>query len=127
MLIFFYVPALMALPILLIVGIVFVIVPGGFIVVAVALWYVLMSFLGMVGLAATRWQVARATRRRDRAGSAVTPQTTGSPARPIAATATPITAGFLNGQSAGLPRDLLASRLASARSARDERLHGGAG
>src|SRR4051812_3184306 len=52
MLIFVYVPALISLPILLVVGIVFFVVPGGFIIVAVALGYVLMSFLSMVGLAA---------------------------------------------------------------------------
>ena len=111
MLIFLYFPALLALPILLMVGIVFVIVPGGFLIVVGALFNVLMSFLGMVGLAAkSRLQAARATRRRDRAGSAVTPQTTRSPARPVAAAAAPVIAGFLNGQSAGLPRDVLAHR-----------------
>src|SRR3954454_19418920 len=135
MVILLYVPALIGLPILLLAGILFVVVPGGFIIVVGALGYALMSFLGMVGLAAkSRWQAARATRRQDRAGSVVTRKTTRSPARPVAAAAAPIAAGFLNGQSAGLQRDLLThrgepdgvsgvpgTRIASARSASDQR------
>jgi hypothetical protein len=121
MVILLYVPALIGLPILLIAGILFVVVPGGFIIVVGALGYALMSFLGMVGLAAkSRWQAARATRRRDRAGSAVTRQTARSPARPVAAVATPIAAGFLNGQSAGVS-GVPGTHIASARSASDER------
>jgi hypothetical protein len=67
-----YAPLLLCLPVLLVVGLVFVVVPGGFIVVLVGLYYVVLAGLyyassgltGLVGLAAsTRWQ-ARALRAR---------------------------------------------------------------
>ena len=47
-----YVPCLLCLPALLVVGLVFVVVPRGFIVVLIALYYASVGFTGLVGLAA---------------------------------------------------------------------------
>src|SRR5437763_15812072 len=55
--IFIYTPALLCLPALLLVGVVFVVIPGGFIIVLGALYYLLMGFVGEVGLASrTAWR-----------------------------------------------------------------------
>jgi hypothetical protein len=47
-----YAPFLLCLPALLVVGLVFVVVPGGFIVVLSALYYASVGFIGLVGMAA---------------------------------------------------------------------------
>ena len=53
---------LLFLPVLLLVGVVFVVVPGGFIIVLGGLYYLATGFAGLLGLAATgRWR-ARASR-----------------------------------------------------------------
>jgi hypothetical protein len=49
-----YAPLLLCLPALLVVGLVFVAVPGGFIVVLGAVYYVLAGFTGLVGFAAAK-------------------------------------------------------------------------
>ena len=49
-----YAPLLLCLPALLVVGLVFVVVPGGFIVVLGAVYYVLAGFTGLVGFAAAK-------------------------------------------------------------------------
>src|SRR3954447_4386769 len=71
MLIFFYFPALVFLPILLLVGIFLLFVPGGFIVVAAAAYLAWMAVTAVVGAAAiTRRHAARVSRRRNRPGLA---------------------------------------------------------
>jgi hypothetical protein len=58
--IFIYTPALLCLPALLLVGVVFVVVPGGFIIVLGVLYYLLAGFIGVVGLASRRaWRFRR--------------------------------------------------------------------
>ena len=86
---FAYLPFLLFIPILLILGIVFVIVPGGFIIVLAGAYYASLEVLGLLGLAAgRRRRAARANRRRANATLAlVTPRTPGSQAgQPVALT-----------------------------------------
>jgi hypothetical protein len=49
-----YAPILLCLPVLLTVGIVFVVIPGGFIIVLGGLYYALVGFTGLLGLAVSR-------------------------------------------------------------------------
>ena len=59
--ILFYAPILLCLPLLLLVG-VLVCIPGGFIIVLGGLYYALVGFIGLLGLA-VRWRpLARASR-----------------------------------------------------------------
>ena len=59
--ILFYTPILLCLPLLLLVG-VLVCIPGGFIIVLGGLYYALVGFIGLLGLA-VRWRpLARASR-----------------------------------------------------------------
>jgi hypothetical protein len=74
---FAYLPFLLFIPILLVLGIVFVIVPGGFIIVLAGAYYASLEVLALLGLAAGRRRRAvRANRRRAQASLAlVTPRT----------------------------------------------------
>jgi hypothetical protein len=86
---FAYLPFLLFIPILLVLGIFFVIVPGGFIIVLAGAYYASLEVLGLLGLAARRRRRAvRANRRRAQGGLAlVTPRPPGSQlARPVALT-----------------------------------------
>jgi hypothetical protein len=86
---FAYLPFLLFIPILLVLGILFVIVPGGFIIVLAGAYYASLEVLGLLGLAAGRRRRAvRANRRRANASYAlVTPRTPGpQPGRPVALT-----------------------------------------
>ena len=51
---FAYLPFLLFIPILLVLGILFVIVPGGFIIVLAGAYYASLEVLGLLGLAACR-------------------------------------------------------------------------
>ena len=59
--ILFYVPILLCLPVLL-VGLVFVFIPGGFIIVLGGLYYALVGFIGLLGRAASRRRWSGASR-----------------------------------------------------------------
>jgi hypothetical protein len=59
-----YAPFLLLLPVLLLGGVVFVVVPGGFIIVLGALSYAATGFAGLLGLAASRRSRARASHAR---------------------------------------------------------------
>ena len=86
---FAYFPFLLFIPILLVLGILFVIVPGGFIIVLAGAYYASLEVLGLLGLAAGRKRRAvRANRRRAQGRLAfVTPRTPRSqPGRPVALT-----------------------------------------
>lgn len=86
---FAYLPFLLFIPILLVLGILFVIVPGGFIIVLAGAYYASLEVLGLLGLAARRRRRAvRANRRRAQGSLAlVTPRTPGSqPGRRVALT-----------------------------------------
>jgi hypothetical protein len=76
---FAYLPFLVFMPILLVVGIFFVIVPGGFIIVLAGAYYASLEVLALLGLAAGRRRRAvRANRRRAQARLAlVTPRAPG--------------------------------------------------
>lgn len=102
--VFIFSPALLLLSALLLIGVVFVVVPGGFIIVLGALYYLLAGFAGVVGLA------SRGARRARRSRSA--PPTTGFvPARTAArepalarariTAATPAIAGLPNDRAIG--------------------------
>jgi hypothetical protein len=56
-----YAPFLLFLPVLLVLGLVFVVVPGGFIVVLGGFYYAAMGFASLLGLAASRSRQTRAT------------------------------------------------------------------
>lgn len=63
-----YAPVLVSLPILLVVGLVFFVVPGGFIIVLGGLYWAVSSLIGVVGLGAMRrWRAHRARTRAARA------------------------------------------------------------
>jgi hypothetical protein len=57
-----YAPILLCLPVLLIVGLVFVVIPGGFIVVLGGLYYAFVGLTGLLGLAVSRRRRAGASR-----------------------------------------------------------------
>jgi hypothetical protein len=57
-----YVPVLLCLPVLLLVGLVFVVVPGGFIIVLGAFYYAAVGVAGPLGLGAIRRGRARMSR-----------------------------------------------------------------
>lgn len=57
-----YAPILLCLPVLLVVGVVFVVIPGGFIIVLGGLYYALVGFTGLLGLAVGRQRRVRASR-----------------------------------------------------------------
>ena len=59
-----YAPILMGLPLLLLGGVVFVVVPGGFIIVLGALYYAAVGLTGLLGLAAGARSRDRASRAR---------------------------------------------------------------
>jgi hypothetical protein len=55
-----YAPILLCLPVLLLIGVVFVVVPGGFIVVLAGLYYAAAGFTSLLGLEVTRrWRARR--------------------------------------------------------------------
>jgi hypothetical protein len=64
-----YAPILLCLPVLLLVGLVFVVIPGGFIIVLGGLYYAFVGFTGLLGLAVSRRPRARASRVRPNRGS----------------------------------------------------------
>jgi hypothetical protein len=71
---FAYFPFLLFIPILLVLGIFFVIVPGGFIIVLAGAYYASLEVLGLLGLAARgRRRAVRANRRRANASLALAP------------------------------------------------------
>ena len=60
-----YAPILLCLPVLLLIGVVFVVVPGGFIVVLAGLYYAAAGFTSLLGLSVTRrWRARRSRVRR---------------------------------------------------------------
>jgi hypothetical protein len=60
-LIFFYIPALISLPAMLVVGVLFVLVPGGFIIILIGLYYIFVACVDLIGMAAKTWLHARRT------------------------------------------------------------------
>jgi hypothetical protein len=107
-----YAPVLMCLPVLLVGGLVFVLVPGGFIIVLGALYWVLVQFIGLAALGARRaWQASRSRKRSARAGFVPSRPTRQAAFKPVGAVAaTPITAGLVSDPLAPSARSILPSR-----------------
>jgi hypothetical protein len=60
-----YAPILLCLPLLLLIGVVFVVIPGGFIIVLAGLYYAAAGFTSLLGLEVTRrWRARRSRVRR---------------------------------------------------------------
>jgi hypothetical protein len=57
-----YAPILLCLPLLLLIGVVFVVIPGGFIIVLAGLYYAAAGFTSLLGLEVTRRWRARSSR-----------------------------------------------------------------
>jgi hypothetical protein len=93
LLLLLYSPILISLPILLLAGIIFVVVPGGFIIVLAAAAYCLsVAFIGLAGFARKGMrQAVSANRRRIRASSPLRRPALAS--GPRAALEAPVTAG----------------------------------
>jgi hypothetical protein len=74
-LILVYAPVLLCLPILVVGGIVFVVVPGGFIIVLGSLYWASAELIGLAGLAASRRRrAARSRTQRARPAAVLAPQ-----------------------------------------------------
>jgi hypothetical protein len=78
-----YSPVLILLPILLVVGLVFTVVTGGFIIVLTGLYFMLVQIIGVVGLAARARRRARREERQERSGEVHRPSTYRSPPKPV--------------------------------------------
>ena len=107
-----YAPILLCLPVLLLVGVVFVVVPGGFIVVLAGLYYAAAGFTSLLGVAATRrWRARRSRVRRADAGSAyASPSGRSSSTRPRAIAPRPVAVGSTNHRAVRSAPNVLASR-----------------
>ena len=70
----FYWPSLFYLPILLIVGVFFLVVPGGFIIVGGAVYCAALPFTGLLGMAARRRRLRATSGRPSRLRRATTPR-----------------------------------------------------
>jgi hypothetical protein len=107
-----YAPFLLYLPVLLVLGLVFVVVPGGFIIVLGGLYYAGMGLTGLLGLAASQRRQANASRVRQRNARFETPLPfSRSPSHRRGAIApSPIAVGFSNDRAVGSPGNVRLSR-----------------
>jgi hypothetical protein len=103
---FAYWPFLIFLPLLLVVGIIFVVVPGGFIIVLAGAYYASAGVLGLVGLATTSWRRQTRTNRRPAKASSTFPSPIRrSPSSGLSVRAPrPITAARRNDRTVALAR-----------------------
>jgi hypothetical protein len=110
-----YAPILLCLPVLLLVGVVFVVVPGGFIVVLAGLYYAAAGFTSLLGLAATRrWRARRSrVRRADARSSYASRSGRSSSTRPRAIAPRPVAVGSTNDRAVGSAPNVLLSRQGS--------------
>jgi len=108
-----YAPFLLLLPLLLIAGLVFVVVPGGFIVVLIGLYYLAMAglsyaFAGLISLAGLATSRRRQARRPSTSSEKASPSRRPSPVRrgaPI-----PVTVGFATDRPVGPSPSLALNR-----------------
>jgi hypothetical protein len=109
-----YAPILMLLPVLLVVGLVFVVVPGGFIIVLGGLYYAVLGFTGLLSLAASgRWR-AGTSRRRANTSREEAPRSARSSFGPrTAAAPRPVAVGFTSDRAVGSAPKLVPRRRAS--------------
>ncbi len=105
MVLFVYAPVLLGLPILLPILIIFLVVPGGFIVVLAGIYYAFLWLAGVVGLAASRWWRTHRARVRAVRAEAVPvrrqAQPRFEPAGAFALTSLPLALGSARDVSAG--------------------------
>jgi energy-converting hydrogenase Eha subunit C len=107
-----YAPILLCLPVLLVVGLIFVVVPGGFIIVLGALYYVAVGVAGSLGLAAIRRLGARVSRVR-RTGPSfenASPSRRSSSGRRGAIAPRQLPVGFTNDRAVGSAANVLRRR-----------------
>lgn len=113
-----YAPFLLCLPLLLLVGLVFVVVPGGFIVVLVGLYFVVLAglyyaFAGLSCLVRLAWSSRRQARTR-RAPRARTTSANVSPSRQPSSVPRsaplPVTVGFRKDRAVGASPGLVRNR-----------------
>jgi hypothetical protein len=110
-----YVPVLLCLPVLLLVGVVFVVVPGGFIIVLGAFYYAAVGVGGPLGLGAIRRGRARTSlgRRTGPDFESASPSGRGSSARRGAIDPRPTAVGFTNDRTVRSAANVLLSRRGS--------------
>jgi membrane protein implicated in regulation of membrane protease activity len=110
-----YAPILLCLPVLLVVGLVFVVIPGGFIVVLGGLYYAAAGFTSLLGLEATgRWRARRSrVRRADTSFENASPsrRSSSGPRRAIAPR--PVAVGSANDRAVASAPNVLLSRRGS--------------
>ena len=107
-----YAPILLCLPVLLLVGLVFFVVPGGFIIVLAGLYYAAAGFTGLLGLEASRrWRTRRSrVRRADTSFENASPSSRSSSGRRGAIGPRPIAVGFMNDRAGGSAPNVPLSR-----------------
>jgi hypothetical protein len=110
-----FAPILVCLPVLLLVGVMFVVVPGGFIIVLAGLYYAVAGFTGLLGLEATRrWHARRSrVRRADTSFENASPSTRSSSGRRGAIGPRPIAVRFTNDRALGSAANVPLSRRGS--------------
>jgi hypothetical protein len=111
-----YAPFLVFLPVLLLIGVVFVVVPGGFIIVLAGLYYAAAGFTSLLGVEVTRRWRARRSRVRRTSPSFENASPSGrSSSGPRGAIAPrPIAVGSTNDRMVGSAANVLLSRRGSA-------------
>ena len=104
-----YAPFLLCLPVLLLAGVVFFVVPGGFIIVLGGLYYVTAGFAGLLGLGANkRWQARASRAGRAHTTFANTPPAIRATSRQRGAIpANPVTVQFTRARVAGPARSFV--------------------
>jgi hypothetical protein len=109
-----YAPVLISLPVLVPVAVIFVLVPGGFIVVLAGLYFAVVWFIGLLGLGGTQRRNARRSRALPlRTGFAVARPTSRSPLLPAGVIAATPSAVGLRSDRAAEPPSMLADRRAT--------------
>ena len=110
-----YAPVLICLPLLLLVGVVFVVVPGGFIIVLAALYYAAAGFTSLLGLEVTRRWRARRSRLRPTSPSFenASRSSRSSSGHRGAIAPRPIAVGSTNDRAVGSAANVLLSRRGS--------------
>jgi hypothetical protein len=113
--IFVYAPILLCLPVLLLVGVVFVVVPGGFIIVLAGLYYAAAGLTSLLGLeVARRWRAGRSrVRPTSPSFENASPSSRSSSGRRGAIAPRPVAVGSTNDRAVGSAANVLLSRRGS--------------
>jgi membrane protein implicated in regulation of membrane protease activity len=109
-----YAPLLLCLPVLLLIGVVFVVVPGGCIVVLAGFYYLAAGFTSLLGLEVTRrWRGRRSRVRRTSPRFENVSSSRSSSGRRGTIAPKPIAVGFTNERAVGSAANVLLSRRGS--------------